>query len=189
MRLCSTCGARASCRTRCWCERRKAPPSRRWSAIGRRCAAYPPRTSACVAPASCRSPSRTSCASCWPEAAASARPLPARPALRRLTRGGCAMRVRVLVAIAAAALWACGGGSSGGGGGGGSGGAPDGGGSGGGGSGGGGGGGGGTLAQGGGDWAQYRGGMRGTSENPGAFDAAEAANLRVVWNKDLSANG
>jgi outer membrane protein assembly factor BamB len=31
--------------------------------------------------------------------------------------------------------------------------------------------------------------MRGTSENPGAFDAAEAANLRVVWSKDLSANG
>ena len=104
------------------------------------------------------------------------------------------MRVRVLLAVAAA-LCACGGGSSGGGGGGGSGGTSDGGtgggggSDGGGGSGGGGSDGGGTLAQGGGDWAQYRGGVRGTSENPGAFDAAEAANLRVAWRQDLSANG
>ena len=103
------------------------------------------------------------------------------------------MRVRVLLAVAAA-LCACGG-SSGGGGGGGSGGTSDGGtgggggSDGGGGSGGGGSDGGGTLAQGGGDWAQYRGGVRGTSENPGAFDAAEAANLRVAWRQDLSANG
>src|SRR5437899_5369976 len=104
------------------------------------------------------------------------------------------MRVRVLLAVAAAALCACGGGSSGGGG---SGGTSDGGGGrtgGGGGSGadggsGGGSGSGGTLAQGGGDWAQYRGGVRGTSENPGVFDVAEAANLRVAWSKDLSGNG
>src|SRR5689334_24085294 len=49
--------------------------------------------------------------------------------------------------------------------------------------------GGGTLAQGGGDWAQYRGGVRGTSQNPGVFDTAEAANLRIAWTKDLSGNG
>jgi outer membrane protein assembly factor BamB len=85
----------------------------------------------------------------------------------------------------AAALCACGGGGG-----------PPGGGSGGtsdGGTGGGGGGGpqdggngsGGTLAQGGGDWAQYRGGVRGTSDNPGAFDAAEIANLRTAWTAEL----
>jgi len=90
-----------------------------------------------------------------------------------------------------AALWACGGGSGGGSGGGGSGGTSDGGTGGGGGGGGGsqdgGTGGGGTLAQGGGDWAQYRGGVRGTSENPGVFDAAEVANLRTAWTADLGA--
>jgi outer membrane protein assembly factor BamB len=113
------------------------------------------------------------------------------------------VRVRVLIGVTAALLCACGGGSSGGGNGGssgsgggtgsGGGGTGSGGGSGDGGGGGGqsdgGTGGGSTLAQGGGDWAQYRGGVRGTSENPGVFDAAEAANLRVAWTKDLSENG
>ena len=96
-----------------------------------------------------------------------------------------------LVAIVAAALWACGGGGGGSGGtsdtGGGGGAGGGGGGGGGSGGGGGGGGGGGTLAQGGGDWAQYRGGVRGTSENPGAFDAAEVANLRTAWTANLAA--
>src|SRR5712671_4519552 len=101
------------------------------------------------------------------------------------------MRIGVLLTVAMA-LCACGGGgggaSPGGGGGGGS---PDGGdgGSGSGGTGGGAqdGGNGSSLAQGGGDWAQYRGGVRGTSENPGAFDAAEVANLRTAWTADLGA--
>jgi len=106
------------------------------------------------------------------------------------------VRLRVLLGIAAAAVWACGGGSSGGGGGSGGGSGGSGGGSGGSGGGGGtgdggtgNGGSGNTLPAGGGDWSQYRGGVRGTSENPGVFDAAEAANLRVAWTADLSAGG
>jgi outer membrane protein assembly factor BamB len=106
------------------------------------------------------------------------------------------VRMRVLVAVVALAVSACGGGGSGGAGGGATGATPDGGsgagGSGGGGTGGGSdggtGGGGAALAPGGGDWAQYRGGVRGTSENPGLFAAAEVPNLRVAWTADLSAN-
>jgi len=96
-----------------------------------------------------------------------------------------------LIALGAAALWACGGSSSPGGSGSGGTGNPDGGsGSGGGGTGnpdGGGGSpdGGNALAAGGGDWSQYRGGMAGTSENPGVFDVAEAANLKTVWTAEL----
>jgi outer membrane protein assembly factor BamB len=92
------------------------------------------------------------------------------------------VRVQILV-MATALLWACGGGSPGGGnseiatGGGGSGG-----------QGGGGTGGGPTLLPGGGDWAQYRGGVRGTSENPGIFDASEVANL-TQWTADLGSGG
>src|SRR2546423_6043549 len=149
-RRCSTCFATVSCRIRCWCAPRKALPSRLRPAIGQRCAGCRLPTFACAAPASCRSPSRTSCASCWRRAAASARSLPAKVPHRTLPPRGCAMRVRVLLAVATAALYACGGGSSGGGGGG-SGGGGDGG-SGGGGSGGGGGGscGGGSVRGGGG---------------------------------------
>ena len=106
------------------------------------------------------------------------------------------MQVRVLLAVTAVALLACGGGGSPGGSGGGGGSAGGGGSDGGSGSGGGGSGGGGgdggsgdTLAQGGGDWTQYRGGVRGTSENPGVFDASEAANLKEVWSASIGAGG
>ena len=42
---------------------------------------------------------------------------------------------------------------------------------------------------GGGDWTQYRAGVRGNSDNPGVFPAAQAANLRTIWTAELSPQG
>jgi len=85
------------------------------------------------------------------------------------------MRARV---IACAALFACGGG----GGGGGSSAAP--------------GGGSGapppppvTLPAGGGDWAQYRGSVRGTSSSPGTWDVSDVPAIAPLWTRDLSLFG
>lgn len=47
----------------------------------------------------------------------------------------------------------------------------------------------GGTTPGGGDWTQYRAGIRGDSENPGVFDASQAANLRTIWTAELSPNG